>query len=40
VFTRKLAQAFVYRFPDALQALGYEPDDRWIERLGEAANAD
>lgn len=40
VFTRKLAQAFIYRFPDALQELGYEPDDRWIERLGEAAEAD
>ena len=36
----KLAQAFVYRFPDALQALGYEPDDQWIEQLGEVAEAE
>jgi hypothetical protein len=35
-FTRELAQAFVERFPDALQVLGYEPDDRWIERLAPA----
>jgi hypothetical protein len=38
-FTPKLAQAFVYRFPDALQALGYEPDDRWIEQLEEMTKA-
>ncbi len=38
-FTPKLAQAFLYRFPDALQALGYEPDDRWIEQLGEMTKA-
>ena len=28
------------RFPDALQALGYEPDDRWIEHsAGEMTKA-
>jgi len=32
-FTPELAEAFVHRFPDALQALGYEEDDRWIESL-------
>jgi hypothetical protein len=35
-FTSELALAFVYRFPDALQALGYEDDDHWIERLAGA----
>jgi hypothetical protein len=39
-FTPKLAQAFVYRFPDALQMLGYEPDDRWIEQLEEMTKAE
>ena len=39
-FTPKLAQAFVHRFPDALQELGYEPDDLWVERLGEPAKAE
>ena len=38
-FTPKLAQAFVHRFPDALQELGYEPDDRWIEQLSEVTRA-
>lgn len=32
-FTPKLARAFVDRFPDALQLLGYEPDHQWIEHL-------
>lgn len=32
-FTRELAEAFLDRFPDALQVLGYEEDDRWIESL-------
>ena len=36
-FTQELALAFVYRFPDALQLLGYEADGRWIEELAEAA---
>jgi len=39
-FTPELAQAFVERFPDALQVLGYEPDDQWVERLGETDAAD
>jgi hypothetical protein len=39
-FTPQLAQAFVYRFPDALQLLGYEPDDGWIEQLGEMTEAE
>jgi hypothetical protein len=39
-FTPELAHAFVDRFPDALQVLGYESDDRWIERLGEKVEAD
>ena len=34
-FSPELAQAFVDRFPDALQVLGYETDDRWIEDLGQ-----
>ena len=32
-FTPELAQAFLDRFPDALQLLGYEEDDQWIESL-------
>lgn len=32
-FTPELARAFLDRFPDALEALGYEDDDRWIESL-------
>ena len=32
-FTPELARAFLYRFPDALQMLGYENDDQWIESL-------
>jgi hypothetical protein len=32
-FTPELAQAFLYRFPDALQVLGYENGDGWIESL-------
>jgi hypothetical protein len=36
-FSPELAQAFVDRFPDALQVLGYETDDRWIEDLGQQA---
>lgn len=32
-FTPELARAFLERFPDALVALGYEDDDRWIESL-------
>jgi hypothetical protein len=35
-FTPELARAFVDRFPDALQILGYEPDDSWISRLARA----
>lgn len=38
-FTPALARAFVHRFPDALQILGYEPDDQWIERLEEVTKA-
>lgn len=38
-FTPKLAQAFVERFPDALQVLGYEPDNRWIDHLEATADA-
>jgi hypothetical protein len=38
-FTAELALAFVERFPDALQILGYEPDDLWIERFGERSEA-
>jgi hypothetical protein len=36
-FTPELALAFVQRFPDALQVLGYEDDDHWIESLAKAA---
>lgn len=32
-FTPELAHDFLYRFPDALQTLGYESDDQWIESL-------
>src|SRR5262249_20187552 len=39
-FTPELAQAFVERFPDALELLGYESDDRWVERLGQKAAAE
>jgi hypothetical protein len=39
-FTPELADAFIERFPDALQVLGYEPDDQWIERLGEAGRVE
>jgi hypothetical protein len=39
-FSPKLAQAFVDRFPDALQVLGYESDDQWIEHLREVGKAD
>jgi hypothetical protein len=39
-FTPKLAKAFVDRFPDALQLLGYEPDDRWIEDLEQVRTGD
>ena len=38
-FTPELAHAFVERFPDALQVLGYETDDRWVDSLGEVAKA-
>jgi hypothetical protein len=32
-FTRDLGQAFLKRFPGALQALGYEPNNSWVLRL-------
>lgn len=32
-FTPALAAAFLDHFPDALQILGYETDDRWVEDL-------
>ena len=32
-FTPELARAFQHRFPDALEMLGYEEDDGWIDRL-------
>jgi hypothetical protein len=32
-FTPELAEVFLNRFPDVLQVLGYETDDRWIEQL-------
>ena len=32
-FTKELGDAFLTRFPDALQSLGYESDTRWISRL-------
>lgn len=38
-FTPELAEAFVDRFPDALQTLGYEEDDRWIESLNGSSKA-
>lgn len=34
-FTLSMALAFVSRFPDALQVLGYEVSDRWIDELYE-----
>jgi hypothetical protein len=38
-FTPELAQAFVERFPEVLEELGYEEDERWIEQLGEVKKA-
>src|SRR5260370_40827868 len=38
-FTLALAFAFLRRFPDALQSLGYERDNRWIVDL-DATGAD
>ena len=35
-FTRKLGQAFQMRFPDTLQSLGYEIDNRWVSKLEQA----
>lgn len=32
-FTTELAEAFLFRFPDALEMLGYEEGDQWIESL-------
>lgn len=32
-FTRDLGQAFLKRFPEALQTLGYEPDNSWAQKL-------
>ena len=37
-FTRDLGSAFLLRFPDALQSLGYEIDNSWISRLPPAAS--
>jgi hypothetical protein len=39
-FTPELAQAFLDRFPDALQLLGYEDDDRWIESLSRSPKSE
>jgi hypothetical protein len=39
-FTPELAQAFIDRFPDALQMLGYEADDGWVGRLALARTGD
>ncbi len=33
VFDRRLAEAFLQNFGDALVGLGYEPDDSWINEL-------
>ncbi len=38
-FTPELAHAFVEHFPEALEELGYEEDERWVEQLGEAKKA-
>lgn len=38
-FTPELAQAFRWKFPKVLQALGYEPDDRWTDEV-QGASAD
>lgn len=35
-FTRDLAIAFLTRFPDALQSLGYEMNNAWVSRLQRA----
>jgi hypothetical protein len=32
-FTRDLAYAFLMRFPDALQSLGYEMNNAWVSKL-------
>jgi len=32
-FTRDLGQAFLKRFPGALQSLGYEPNNSWVRKL-------
>jgi hypothetical protein len=34
-FTPDMAQAFLQRFPNALQVLGYEGSDRWVDQLDE-----
>jgi Sulfotransferase domain len=34
VFDAELAYAFIERFDDALNKLGYEPDNSWARRLG------
>jgi hypothetical protein len=39
-FSPELAEAFVDRFPDALQVLGYESDDQWVHTLGEKTQAE
>src|SRR5205807_2496794 len=36
-FTRDLGCAFLARFPDVLQSLGYEIDNSWIARLQESS---
>ncbi|CAN5923745.1 hypothetical protein BH11PSE3_BH11PSE3_43540 [soil metagenome] len=38
-FTPELAHAFVERFPEVLEELGYEEDDRWVEQLADARKA-
>ncbi len=39
-FSPQLAEAFVDRFPDALQVLGYETDDQWVGKLAQVKTAD
>lgn len=36
-FTPELAEAFLFRFPDALEMLGYEKGDDWIDSLTTSA---
>lgn len=38
VFDRELAEEFVRRFDTVLVDLGYEPDNSWVDRLGDGSS--